>query len=187
MAVARKPKVNSKGDQELKRADEQFNKFEEQVKSLTHDEISKAKIVEMEPQTKLSTREIEKSDAPYIKPVRAIFSTEKFNEAFRKERDDGWKYVKCIVENNEIQGERIEKWTKRWTGEPAHFWQIPVNKPIYLPKFLAEELQNCCYHRLVMEEASQSNNDGSSLTHSLVSKETRHRIDCRSVGFASGF
>lgn len=185
MAAARKPKVNSKGNQELQKADEHFTKFEEQVKSLTHDEVSKAPTQETEPQTKLSNREIDKSDASYIKPVRAIFSKEKFNENFRKERDEGWKYVKCIVENNEIIGERIEKWTKRWPGEPAHFWQIPVNKPIYLPKFLAEELQNCCYHRLVMEE-SQQNVEGS-LTHSLVSKETRHRLDCRSVGFASGF
>lgn len=187
MAVARKPKITSKGEQELKKAEDQLNKFESHVKSLTVDELSKSPLKESEPQTKLSNREVEKLDAPYIKPVRAIFSNEKFNEAFRKERDEGWKYVKCIVENNEIIGERIEKWTKHWPGEPAHFWQIPVNKPIYLPKFLAEELQGCCYHRLVMQSRSPDQIREGEPMEDLVAKETRHRIDCRSVGFGSSF
>ncbi len=182
------PKVNSKGEQELKKAEERFEKFEAQVKTLTDvDELNKSPLVESEPQTKLSTREAEKADAPYIKPSRSISSKEIFDEKFRKQRDAAWKYVKCIVENNEIIGEKVQKWTKKFPGEPAYFWEIPVNTPIYLPLFLAEELSKCTYHRLVMQEQPQSIGDGATLTHTPVAKETRHRIDCRSIGFASGF
>ena len=181
--MARKPKVTSKGEQELKKAEAQLEKFQDQVKSLSVDTVSKAPAQETEPQTKLSKKEIDKLDAPYIKPTRAIFSTEKFNEAYRKERDEGWKYVKCIVENNEIHGEKVEKWTKRWPGEPAHFWQIPVNKPIYLPKFVAEELQGCSYHRFVMQSRNPDQVREGEPMEDMVAKETRHRIDCRSVGF----
>ena len=182
--MSRKPNI-SRSEQQLEKAAEKFDEFAQQVKSLSVDEKANLPSQETEPQTKLSKKEANSLDAPVIKPNRAIFSKEKFNEKMRSEYEVRSKLVKCIVENNEIIGERIEKWTKRWPGEPAHFWQIPVNKPIYLPKFLAEELQNCCYHRLVMEEAPQTAEGA--LTHSLVSKETRHRLDCRSVGFASGF
>lgn len=145
--------------------------------------------LETEPQTKLSSKEIEKSDAPYIKPVRSINSKEPFNEKYRDLHKQAWEYIKCIVENNEILGEAVECWTKRFPGDPAHFWKIPVNKPVYIPRLLAEQLSQCRYHRLSME-ASNAQVTGSdqmgTYIGNMVVDHTKQRIDCRPVGFGLG-
>jgi len=178
------PKVNSAGQKELDRADEQFKAFDEQVKSMTVDHMNKAPVLETEPQTKMSNRELNKDDAPYIKPLRSINSKEPFNEKYRAQHTEAWKYVKCVVENNEIIGESVEVWTKRFAGDPAHFWKIPVNKPVYIPKLLADQLSQCSYHRLSMDQSQISSADGmGTYMGSMVVDHTKHRIDARPVGF----
>jgi hypothetical protein len=183
-----KPKVNSESQKQLDAVEKQFEQFNEQVQSMTLDSMNKAPVVEREQQTKMSNREMNKTDAPYIKPVRSISSKEPFNEKYRKEWEESWEYVKCVVENLEIIGERVEKWTKRFAGDPAHFWQIPVNKPIYLPRFVADELSKCCYHRLKMDENIQRGSDGTSTLYgTMVVDQKLHRLNCRPVdaSFAS--
>lgn len=179
-----RPKVNSESQKELDRAEKQFEAFEEQVKSLNVDEMNKAPKLELEPQTKISTREANKSDAPYIKPLRSINSKERFDERYRDMHTKAWEYIKCIVENNEILGEAIEVWTKKFPGDPAHFWKVPVNKPVYIPKLLAEQLSQCKYHRLSMDQSTIASSDGlGTFMGSMVVDNTKHRIDCRPVGF----
>ena len=34
---------------------------------------------------------------------------------------------------------------------PAEFWEIPPNKPVWGPRYLAERIKGCSYHRLSME------------------------------------
>lgn len=174
--MPRKP-LASKSEQQLQKAEQSFEKFSSDLKDL---QTNKAPIAETEPQTKLSNREAAVSEAPYIKPNRAIFSKEKFDEKNRALRDEDWKYVRCIVENNEIHGESVQFWLKKWPGEPAHEWIIPANKPVQIPKFVAEHLASRSYVRYVMEE--NRNVKEGDLTHSMVVKEIRHRIDCRGVG-----
>lgn len=177
-------KVNSKSQQELDRVSDQFDKFDEQVKSLTQDEMSKAPIADFEPQTKISAREANKVDAQYIKPARSINSKEQFNEKYRNEWEAKKKYVRCIVENREIIGEKVECWSKPFPGVAAEFWQIPVNKPIYIPQHLAEQLASRCYHRLMMDESKSVSADGHGTYYGAITvKETIQRIDARPVGF----
>lgn len=179
--MADKPKSLSK---ELERADEQFKAFDDQVKSLTVDEVAKATLHETEPQTKLSDREANKMDAPVIKPSRTMSCKNKFNERFRAEYEEDRQLVKCIAENNEVKGETIELWTKFYPGVPAEFWQVPVGKPVYLPKYVAKRLSECEYHRFVMEDSINTGTDGMGTYHgALAVKETRRRLDCRPVGF----
>lgn len=178
-----KPKVNSESQKQLDKAEEQFEAFETQVKSMTVDHMNKAPVFDQEPQTKLSTRELNKADALHLKPVRSINSKESFNEKYRAEHTEAWKYVRCVVENNEIIGESIEVWTKRFAGDSAHFWRVPVNKPVYIPKLLAEQLASCKYHRLIMDQSQISAADGmGTYMGSMVVDQTKHRIDCRPVG-----
>lgn len=178
-----KPKVNSESQKQLDKAEEHFEAFDAQVKSLTLDHMNKAPVLELEPQTKLSSREANKADAIHLKPLRSINSKEPFNEKYRAEHTEAWKYVRCIVENNEIIGEAIELWTKRFAGDSAHFWRVPVNKPIYLPRHLAQRLSECKYHRLIMDQSQISSADGlGTYMGSMVVDQTKHRIDCREVG-----
>lgn len=181
------PKVNSASQRQLDSAAEQFEKFDESVKALTVDHMNKSVIPETEPQVKASNRELNKADAPYIKPVRSINSKEPFNEKYREAHTEAWKYVKCVVENLEIIGETVECWTKKFPGDPAHFWKVPVNKPVYIPKLLADQLASCCYHRLSMEQNQTSNLIGSdgmgTYVGSMVVDSVKHRIDARPVGY----
>lgn len=178
--------MNSDSEKEMRKAEDQINAFENQIKDLTMDRMNAAPKEETEQQTKLSNREAKKADAPYIKPVRSIQAREKFNEKFRKAHEIAWEYVRCIVENNEIIGEAVECWTKRFPGDPAHFWKVPTNKPVYIPKLLAEQLSQCRYHRLTME-ANQNQVTGSdgmaTYIGNMVVDNTKQRIDCRPVGF----
>lgn len=182
--MAARPKVNSESQKELDKAEASFQAFDEQVKSMTVDQMNKAPVLEMEPQTKQSTRELNKQDAVHIKPIRSINSKEPFNEKYRQEHTKAWEYIRCVVENNEIIGEAVELWTKKFPGDSAHFWRIPVNKPVFLPRHVAERIADCKYHRLMMDQTQISSSDGmGTYMGSMVVDHTKHRLDCRPVGF----
>jgi len=156
-----KPKAaSSLAQQEMDKVEKQFEAFDENVQKLTLDRMNKAPKDEVEPQTKMSSREIEKSPDVYLKPSRSISSREKFNEDYRQDYNFKTEYVQFIAENNEIIGEAIELWTKPFAGMPAEFWKVPVNKPVWGPRHLAEQLTRCTYHRLVMQQTSITAQDG---------------------------
>ena len=181
--MSERPKVNSAGQKELDKVQEQFDNFDAQVKSLTLDKKNEAPIADFEPQTKTSGREQQAAGVVYIKPARTIGSKEKFNEAFREDYERAKKYVKCIVENYEIQGERVDMWTKPFPGMPAELWELPTNKPIAVPGYVAERCSNCCYHRLHMDENKTISADGMGTYYGAMAvKETKRRIDARPVG-----
>ena len=53
----------------------------------------------------------------------------------------------------------MEFWTKPFAGIPAEEWTIPVNKPIWAPRYVAERIKGCKHHRLVMQDRP-INSDG---------------------------
>lgn len=157
-----KPKASSSfAQKELDKAEQQFQKFDEQVKSMTMDRLNEAPKVETEQQTKISTREAQKDDGIWLKPVRSISSKEQFNEKYRSDYNFKKEYVKFIAEHKEIIGEKIEKWTKPFPGMPAEYWEIPPNKVVWGPRYLAEEIKkHCGYHRLTMQNHNVTSADG---------------------------
>lgn len=144
--------VNSEGQKELDKAQRQFEDFDSNIKQMTMDRMNAAPKEDVEPQTKIAQRDIDKMNDIWLKPKRAIGSREKFNERFRDEYNFQKEYVKFIAENKEIIGETIELWTKPFPGIPAEEWNVPTNKPIWGPRYLAERLKACIYHRLVMKD-----------------------------------
>lgn len=151
--MAEKPKPKSSlGEQELDKAQEQFEMFDKNVKELTLDRMRAAPLEETEPQTKMSQKDIEKSPQIYLKPKRTYPSKEKFNEKFRDEYNFQKEYVHFTAENKEIIGESIELTVKPFPGCPAEDWAVPVNKPIWAPRYVAERIKGCEYSRLEMDE-----------------------------------
>jgi hypothetical protein len=136
---------------DLEKAAEQFDKFDADVKSMTHDRVNKAPKKEEEQQTKMSTREQQNSKDIYLKPERFIDDRQKFNERFKDDWERDKEYVQFIAEHKEIQGESIPIWTHKYGGKGAEFWQVPTNKPVWGPRYLAEQIKEKCYHRLVMQ------------------------------------
>jgi hypothetical protein len=149
----KKPEVSKSAQNELDKAEKQFEKFDEEVKSLTLDRMNAAPKQEAEPQTKLSQREIANSKEIYLKPKRTVSSREKFNEAHRADYEFAKELVYFTAENRELIGQHIELWTKPFPGMPAEEWDVPTNRPVWGPRYLAERIKGCTYHRLSMEES----------------------------------
>lgn len=153
MTEEKKPKVSSKETEKLQK---QFDKYEQEIKDLTLDRTSLAPLQEVEPQTKLSSREIAKSQDLYLKPKRTISCRDKFNEDYREDYNFQKEYVQFIAEHKELIGETINIWTRPFAGLPAEEWEVPANKPLWGPRYLAEQIRRKVYSRLIMQESVNS-------------------------------
>lgn len=147
-------------DKELDKAQQQFEAFDQNIKDMTLDRMNMATKLEMEPQTQISQADRNKMKDIYLKPARSISSKEKFNENYRKEYDYDKEYVYFEAEHKEIIGETIDMWTKPYAGMPAEYWQVPTNKPIWGPRYLAEQIKRCNYHRFTMKQTIGTGSDG---------------------------
>lgn len=170
-----KPKI---AEFELEKINDQFKAMDESVQSMSLDRMNQAPKKEVEPQTKLSQSEIEKSKDIYLKPAKSISSREPFNEKYRNDYKFSTEYVRFTAENKEIIGETIELWTKPFAGMPAEFWKVPVNKPIWGPRHLAERIKGCRHHRLVMQQNTTTGSDGMGQYYGAMTVDTTvQRLD----------
>lgn len=177
--MSERPKLsNSLGDKELEKAEKKFDEFKDQLDSLTFDKLNAAPKKEEESQTKLSQKEISNSKDIYLKPKRSISSKEKFNESFRDDYNYQKEYVCFIAENKEVIGESINLWTKKFPGQPAEEWEVPVNKPLWGPRYLAERIKECTYHRLSMQDSTIIGSDHmGTYTGSMVVDSSINRLN----------
>lgn len=178
---ARKPRLSPDLERQLERALSRLDEAQEQIKSLTLDRSKQAPVKESEPQVKLSQKEINAAKEIYLKPNRTVSSRERFNEDFRSEYEFAKEYVCFIAENKELIGSAIEIWTKPFPGLPAEEWVVPVNKPVWGPRYLAEQIKRKTYSRLKMDENTLTGQtDGvASYTGAVVVEEQIQRLDCR--------
>jgi len=180
--MKQRPEVNSAGERELDRADAQFKEFDAQVQQMTLDHMNAAPLKEMEPQTKLSQSQLEKSPDTYLKPNRSIGCRDKFNEDYRKQWEFAKEYVPFIAENNMIIGEQIEMWTKPFAGIPAEFWKIPVNKKVVGPRYVAEQIKKARHHTLTMKEHTNAGSDHAGQYYGTMAVENIvQRLDAKPV------
>lgn len=140
-------------EKETEKLQKQFDAYEAQIKDLTLDRMNEAPKQEVEAQTKLSQKQLENSKDIWLKPKRSIRNNDKFNERFREEYEFQKEYVQFIAENREIIGETLDLWTRPYGGMPAEEWEVPVNKPVWGPRYLAEQISRKFYHRLKMENS----------------------------------
>lgn len=165
---------------ELAKAEKQFEAFDQNIKDLTMDRMNQAP--KQETEFEISQKDIQKSKDIYLKPKKSIGSREKFNESYRKEYEYAKEYVQFIAENKEIIGETIDIWTKPFAGMPAEEWDVPTNKPVWGPRYLAEQIKRKYYHRLVMQQNQIVAQDGmGSYYGSMAADTTIQRLDAHPV------
>jgi hypothetical protein len=168
-------------NEELQKMQKQLDNFENQVKDLTLDRMNQAPNEEKKDPA-ISKKDLEKAGENYIKPTRWIADNQKFNPKFEGEWEYQKQYVKCIPTHNESRGDLIEFWTHPFGGKGAEFWQVPSDKPVWMPRYAAEQLTKCKYHRLRMEEKSHRNSDHTGTYFgTMVADTTVQRIDCHPV------
>jgi len=186
--TSRPESSSSFAQEELDKAEAQFEKFDQDIKSMTMDRMNEAPKEELEPQTKISNREIEKSNVLVLKPHRTLRpinpktgESPKFNENFRAQYEYAIQYVDFIAENREIVGEEIELWTLPFPGMSAELWKVPVNKPVRGPRHLAEQIKRKFYHRLVMNNVPTEQSGVGTFYGSMAADTTIQRMDAYPV------
>jgi hypothetical protein len=180
--MAERPKINSAAEKELDKCEVQFKAFDDQVKELTMDRMNLVPHVQQDGQTKMAQSDIKKSPDIYLKPHNYVASREKFNERFRKDYEYDKEYVQFIAENVEIRGESIELWSKPYPGCPAEFWKIPVNKPIWAPRYISDQLKRKFHHKLIMQESQTSGSDHNGQYYGRMAVDTTvQRLDARDI------
>jgi hypothetical protein len=177
----KRPDVAPSAQKELDKAEAQFKEFDNQVKEMTLDRMNKAPKQEVEPQTKLAQSEIEKSKNIYLKPIRQIGCREKFNEKWRSQYEFDKEYVQFIAENKELIGEEIDIWTRPYPGISAEEWKVPVNKPVWGPRYLAEQIKRKSYHRLIMEPTVTTRESVGQFYGTMAVDSTIQRLDAQPV------
>lgn len=191
-----KPKVNSSGQQELDKMNDKFEAFQEEVSAVDFNAGLSLPVKQQEPQTKMSTREINNATEIRLKPKRSIGSPQKFNENFRSEWEFQKQYVRFIAEHKELIGEWIKDiWTRPFGGVPAEVWDVPTNKPVWGPRYLAEQIKRKSYTRLKMDESAKTSDDSTTSFYGQLAHDTRvERLTCVSApeittvsGFSSVF
>jgi hypothetical protein len=170
---------------QIEQAEEDLKEFKDSVTNITMDECSSAPLEEIEPQTKLSKDQIRKSNDVYLKPKRTLYPSanpktgkqEEFNEKYRESWEYDRQLVKFIAENNEIIGESIDLWTKPYQGVPAEEWDVPVNKPVWGPRYLANQIKRKCYTRFIMEDRPISQDGKGTYFGTMAVESKRQRLD----------
>jgi hypothetical protein len=201
MTENKRPRVNSEGQKELDKAIQQFDAFDDQVKSMTLDTMNQAPVKEVDQQTKMSQSELDKSKEIYLKPKRSFppgvnpktGEREKFNEKFRSEYEFQKQYVRFIAQNNEIIGESIEFDLKKFPGTNVESWVVPVNKPVWAPRMVAERIKGSKYHKLIMKDQTSGSDGNAQYYGTMAVSNTIQRLDAqpapenRSVFMQSSF
>lgn len=86
-------------------------------------------------------------NALYIEPKRTLKSFGTLPEKLKKEHAYAWEYVKGMFENYIVNGESITFWLSLYPGDPDCLWEIPPNRPVYIPRHVAKHLEEVMkYH-----------------------------------------
>lgn len=177
-----KPKnLNSASEKELDKVEAQFKEFDASVKEMTMDRMNAAPKEEVEQQTKLSQKEIAATKENYLKPIKIISCKEKFNEKWRTEYEFQKEYVNFIAENKELIGESLDIWTRPFPGMPAEEWMVPVNTPVWGPRYLAEQIKRKSYHRLIMKDTPIETTGAGIMYGKMAADSIIQRLDAHPV------
>ena len=173
-------KMKSTSEKEIDKIVKQCDQFDKDVKSLTMDRMNETPREATE--ISMSQKDIQKSKDIYLKPERSIGTSQKFNEKFREDYEFAKQYVHFIAEHKEIPGDTIEIWTRPFGGMPAEFWKVPTGKPLWGPRYLADQIKRKFYHRLKTDNGMVTASDGSgSYYGSLVVDTTVNRLDANPI------
>lgn len=168
---------SSLAEKELDKAEKQFKEFDDNIKNLTMDRMNQAPKLEQEPIHKIAQADIADAKDIYLKPYRSISSPEKFNENYRNDYNHAKEFVYFIAEHREIVGEDIDVWTKPFAGMPCEWWKVPVGKPVWGPRYVAERIKGCSYHRLTMQNTVTDSSGMGQFYGQMAVDTTIQRLD----------
>lgn len=176
--MAEKPRSNSASEREMEKVGAQLDSFEQNIKDLTLERMNETAKTEERAAPEISQKSISNSRDVYLKPTRTMSCKDVFNEKYRRDYDHKKEYVYFTAMNNELIGSSIEMWTKPFAGVHAEYWEVPVNRPVWGPRYLAEQIKGCTYHRLSMDETKVVGNTyAGAMTGQIIADNVIQRLD----------
>jgi hypothetical protein len=156
----------------------------------TMNELSVDKINEMAPAAEvpvtleLTAKQRAKNEGvQYIEPRRKMQPLGKLPEKLQKQRNHDWEYVKGIYENYVVNGEPIRFWYVLYPGDPDCEWEVPANRPVYVPRMIARHLEECQrYHTFSYIQKPDQQWSTDDFTHQFSPTGTNYRGKFRSIG-----
>ena len=108
---------------------------------LTVDKINDIAPPEAEKEIKISLKEIARLEGiQYIEPIRKLQPFGILPEKWKSKHAHDWEYVKGMFDNEVAKGEPFRFTFSKWPGDPDCMWEIPANRPVYVPRMIAKLL-----------------------------------------------
>lgn len=159
--------------------------LQEDLNQMTMDRIE-ATAERSEPAYQPETLEAiaKREGALYIKPKRRLSPPlGTLPEKLKDEHKRAWEYVKGIYENYVISGEPITFNLCLYPGDADYQWEIPCNIPVYVPRMVAQHLEETQkYHTFSYIERPQNRWAPDDFTHQFSTTGTHYRGKFRPVG-----
>lgn len=161
-----------------------------QMNALTTDKINELAPKPVEQEVKLTMKQkAEAEGAIYIEPRRKLQSLGKLPEKWETMHKHDWEYVCGTFQPENIGGrantENFTFWFRKWPGDPDCMWEIPVNRPVYVPRMIAQHLSGekegftgmeaMKYHTFDMMEKPTHAWRKDDFTHSFAPTGTQYR------------
>jgi hypothetical protein len=167
-----------------KNAVEQVLEMQQDMNALTVDKINETAPKAVEVEEKVNYKKLaEKEGVQYIEPLRKLNAFGTLPDKQLKEHTRDWEYVKGVFENHVINGEPITFWYSKYAGDPDCLWQVPCNRPVYVPRMIATHLESCMqYHTFDYVQKPEQNWRKDDFTHNFTATNTFYRGKFRPIG-----
>lgn len=158
--------------------------MQRELNELTQDVINEIAPEADEVEVQLTTKQLAaKEGIPYITPKRTMQAFGKLPEKLKAEHKRDWEYTKAIITNEVINGEPLSFWYSKYPGDPDCLWEIPTNRPVYIPRMLAKHLEEIPqYHKFDFIQSDSNNWKADEFTHRFTPVSTIRRYTCRPIG-----
>lgn len=125
----------------------------------------------------------QKEGIPYIEPIRKMQAFGTLPEKLKGEHAHDWEYVKGIYENYIVSGEPLRFWYSKYPGDPDCMWEIPANRPVYVPRMIAKHLEEGQkYHTFGHVELPENRKQVDGFEQEFRPTGTHYRGKFRAIG-----
>ena len=159
--------------------------MQKDLNTLTQDKVNEMapQAVEVQPQVESLKAIALREGVPYIEPKRRLGAFGKLPEKLKSQHAHDWQYVKGICENYIVNGEPVKFWLSLYPGDPDCLWEIPVNRPVYVPRMVAKHLEEVMkYHKYGYVEKPETHQRVDDFQQQFMPTETHYRGKFRPIG-----
>lgn len=157
---------------------------EKQLSKLDVDTIDKMAPEAEIPEPEISIKERARMEnCQYIEPKRKLKGFGILPEKLKKEHAHAWEYVRGMFENYIVGSESLTFWLSLYPGDPDCLWEIPPNRPVYIPRHVAKHLEEVMkYHKFDYVQKPETQWQVDQQIEQFTPVSTHYRGKFRAIG-----